>query len=54
MGFTGLEVPQAGLHKGPESGIMGRLTGGISGYHEASARDACRRIVGFLNEHLKA
>jgi carboxymethylenebutenolidase len=32
---------------------MGRLTGGI-GYHEPSALDARRRIVAFVDQHLRA
>lgn len=33
--------------------VLGRLTPG-AGYHEASARDARRRIVAFFDAHLKA
>ncbi len=33
--------------------VMGKLTPGVSGYHEASARDARSRIVTFFNRHLR-
>ena len=37
----------------PLFAVMGRLVPG-SGYHEASARDARRRIIAFFDKHLKS
>jgi carboxymethylenebutenolidase len=33
--------------------VMGKLTPGVVGYHEPSARDARRRILSFFEHHLK-
>ena len=33
--------------------VMGKLTPGVAGYHEASALDARKRILAFFERHLK-
>lgn len=45
---------QAGDHNPLVLAVMAKLAPGVSGYHEASAHDARRRIVAFFNRHLRS
>ncbi len=42
---------QSADQSGPVAGVLARIT--HAGYHEASARDARRRIIAFFDAHLK-